>query len=550
MEPQAKSPPLGKLLKENKLVTEQQIVFSLQEQKATGERMGQCLMRLGIITDSDLAKVLALQSGLAYIELRSFTPDTDLLVKIPSRIAKQFKFLVLYEEDQTLHIAISDPFSPSAIEQAYRATGQIIKAHVGGEHELHKLIERFYFLLENPIEQEIETVTTRLLRSADAEIDIERLVDNLFGSAVSYRVTDMHISASDLTTRIMFRIDGVMRLAHVFANVLHSRLITTLKVRAGMDISEQRKPQDGRLSFTFLGENFDVRISTVRTNYGENMVLRLLPSRGSSAFSLRDLGLEPGKIAQLERLFAHPHGIVLVTGPTGSGKTTTLYAALRCQDAIGKNILTVEDPIEYELLMIRQTQVNERAGYTFSTAVRTFLRQDPDVILVGEIRDEETAILGVRAALTGHLVLSTLHTNTALGAIARLKDLGISTYLLSTSLVGVLAQRLVRKLCDHCKVTGEHSAEELAPYRLPLDHVYYRAVGCNLCGKSGYSGRECASEIIEFSEPLLRLVAEDAPLGQIYDQARLEGFTDLNESARQKVLDGVTSIEELQRVIG
>ena len=550
MDTQAKAPQLGKILKENKMVTDQQIAFSLQEQKATGERMGECLMRLGIITDSDLAHVLAQQSGHPYVELRSFTPDTNLLVKIPSRIAKQFQFLVLYEENQTLHIAISDPFSQIAIEQAYRTSGKIIKAHVAGEHELHKLIERFYFLLENPIEQEISNITVRLLRSPDAEIDVEKLVDNLFGSAVSYRVTDIHITASDKTTRIMFRIDGVMQLAHVFANILHTRLITAIKVRAGMDISEQRRPQDGRLSFDFLGETFDVRISTVRTNFGENMVLRLLPSRGSSAFSLRDLGLEPEKVEQLERLFASPNGIVLVSGPTGSGKTTTLYAALRCQDAIGKNILTVEDPIEYELLMIRQTQVNERAGFTFSTAIRTFLRQDPDVILVGEMRDEETAILGVRAALTGHLVLSTLHTNNAMGALARLKDLGISPYLLSSSLVGVLAQRLVRKLCVHCKVVATHTPQELAEYDLPAENTYYEAVGCALCNRTGYTGRECISEIIEFNENILRLVAVDAPIGQIQDAIIAEGFTDLRYSARQKVLQGTTSLAEIKRIIG
>jgi type IV pilus assembly protein PilB len=546
----AKAPPLGKLLKDNNLVTEQQIVFSLHEQKATGERMGQCLMRLGIITDSDLARVLSQQSGLPYIDLRTFTPDTNLLMKVPYRVAKQFQFLVLFGEGQTLHIAIADPFSQQAIEQAYRTTGQIVKAHVGGENELHQLIERFYFLLENPIEEEINAITAQLLRSPEAEVDIEKLVDNLFGSAVSYRVTDMHITASDLTTRIMFRIDGVMQLAHVFANVLHSRLITTLKVRAGMDISEQRKPQDGRLSFDFLGETFDVRISTVRTNFGENMVLRLLPSRGTSAFSIRDLGLEQEKVDKLEKLFSRPHGMVLVSGPTGSGKTTTLYAALRSQDAIGQNILTVEDPIEYELLMIRQTQVNERAGYTFATAIRTFLRQDPDVILVGEVRDEETAILAVRAALTGHLVLSTLHTNTALGAIARLKDLGITNYLLSTALVGVLAQRLVRKLCVHCKVEALYTEDELAVYDLPVDHTYYRAAGCNFCSDTGYTGRECVSEVIEFTDPLLRLIAEDAPLGKIEDQARLEGFTDLMYSARQKILAGTTSLEEILRVIG
>ncbi len=546
-----KAPSLGKLLKEQGLVTEEQIVFSLQEQKATGELMGACLMRLGILTDSDLAEVLATQSNHTFVDLRTFTPDQELLARVPYRIAKQFQFLVLFEDDDNiLHIAVADPFSTTASDQAYRVTGQQVEMYVGGELELQKLIERFYFLLENPVEQEINNIVSRLRRNPGGDVDVEKLVNNLLGVAVSYRVTDMHITPSDISSRIMFREDGVLRPAHVFPSGLHNRLITNIKVRAGMDISEQRKPQDGRMSFEFLGEIFDIRISTVRTNFGENMVMRLLASKGSSVFNMKDLGFEREKIQALERLFSSPYGMVLVTGPTGSGKSTTLYAALREQDAIGKNILTIEDPIEYQLLLIRQTQVNEKAGYTFSAAIRTFLRQDPDVMLIGEIRDEETALLGVRAALTGHLVLSTLHTNTALGALARLKDLGVSSYLLSTSLVGVLAQRLVRKLCIYCRKPKEHTSEELQEYKLPEDGKYFQAMGCSQCRDTGYYGRECVSELLICSEPILRLIADDAPLGDILDQARTEGFAELVHSGRQKVVAGITSVEELRRVLG
>ena len=545
-----KSPSLGKLLKEKGLATEEQIVFSLQEQKATGELLGACLLRLGILTDTELARVLAEQSGHPFVDLRTFTPNPDLLSKIPFRIAKQFQFLVLEEKEGILHIATADPFSNTASEQAFRITGVQIKVHIGGEMELLKLIERFYYLLENPIEKEIDVVVGRLRRNSGGDVNVERLVENLLGVAVTYRVTDMHISPSNITTRIMFRVDGVMRPAHVFPHALHNRLITNIKVRAGMDISEQRKPQDGRMSFEFLGEFFDIRLSTVRTNFGENMVMRLLASKGSSVLHIKDLGFEPDKIRSLQRLFSSPYGMVLVTGPTGSGKSTTLYAALREQDSIGKNILTIEDPIEYQLLMIRQTQVNEKAGYTFSAAIRSFLRQDPDVMLIGEIRDEETALLGTRAALTGHLVLSTLHSNTALGALARLKDLGISTYLLSTALAGVLAQRLIRKLCIHCKVETEHTHEELQPYNLPDNKKYYKAVGCSQCQNTGYNGRESISELLTCSEAILRLVAKDAPLGDILDQAREEGFTDLEHSGKGKVLDGITSLRELKRVLG
>ncbi len=545
-----KGPSLGKLLKDQGVATEEQIVFSLHEQKATGELLGACLMRLGIITDNDLAQVLATQSTYTYINLHTFTPDQKILAQIPYRIAKQFQILALHEDQEGLHIAVANPFSNVAAEQAYRATGKKIVVHVGGELELQKLIERFYYLLENPVEEEIDNIVGRLRRNPGSDVDVDKLVNNLIGVAVSYRVTDMHITPSDISSRIMFREDGVLRPAHVFPSGLHGRLVTNIKVRAGMDISEQRKPQDGRMSFEFLGEEFDIRISTVRTNFGENMVLRILASKGSSVFNIRALGFEKEKLNTLERLFSSPYGMVLVTGPTGSGKSTTLYAALRQQDAIGKNIITIEDPIEYKLMMIRQTQVNEKADYTFAAAIRTFLRQDPDVMLVGEIRDEETALLGVRAALTGHLVLSTLHTNTALGALARLKDLGVSSYLLSTSLVGVLAQRLVRKLCPHCKKEMAYDREILDEYQLSTEGRYFTAVGCNQCRNTGFHGRECISELLVCSESILRLVADEAPLGTILDQAREEGFTPIMDSGRGKVAKGITSIEELRRVLG
>lgn len=542
--------PLGKLLKEDGLVSEEQIVFSLQEQKATGERLGQCLMRLGLITDGDLAMILARQTDCPFFDLRNFIPDQTLLTLVPARIARQYQVLVLFEQEKTLHIAVADPYSSVGADQVYRATGQPVATHVAGENELKSLIERFYFILEHPLEKEIEIITNRLRQNQNLEVDVESLVNNLLGSAVSYRSTDLHITPSDISCRIMYRVDGIMQPAHVFSQSLHSRLITNIKVRAGMDISEQRRPRDGSFSFDFLGQTFDVRVSTMRTRFGENMVLRLLASKGSAVLSINKLGFEQEKVELLNKLLTKPYGMFLVTGPTGSGKTTTLYAALRELDSIGKNILTVEDPIEYELLMIRQTQVNEKADYTFSSAIRTFLRQDPDIMLVGEIRDKETAILAVRAALTGHLVLSTLHTNTAVGALARLRDLGVSSFLLSSSLVGVLAQRLIRLLCTWCRQETEYSVRELAEYELPTDNIYYKDVGCVHCRNTGYLGREIISEILPLSDRILRLVDEEAPLGRIYDIAGEEGFTSLLDSGRNKVILGKTSLKELQRVMG
>lgn len=544
------SPRLGDLLIDQGFITPDQLDFSLREQNATGERMGECLMRLGLITDSDLALVLAKQGDSPFIDLRNFLPDPKLLELIPGKIATHYQFLVIKKEDNTLHIAIADPFSKLAAEQAYRITGLIVRVHVAGANQLQRMIERFYYLIEHPIEDEIKSITNKLRLNPNIDVDVQKLVDNLLGSAITYRVTDIHITPSDISSRVMYRIDGVLKPIYVFPITLHSRLTTNIKVNSGMDIAEQRKPQDGRMSFDFFGDTFDIRVSSVRTNFGENLVLRLLPSRGGSTFNIHELGFGEEKQKLLRKTFQLPHGMVLITGPTGSGKTTTLYAALREQDAIGKNILTVEDPIEYELLMIRQTQVNTRAGYTFASAIRTFLRQDPDVMLIGEIRDEETAMLAVRAALTGHLVLSTLHSNSAIAALARLKDLGISPYLMSTSLKGVMAQRLIRRLCDFCKQPTNLEPDLMEEFGLSPEGSYFKAGRCSHCQDTGYIGRDAISEIIPITDQLMRLIATDASLDQLEDACRSEGFTDIRSSGVKKVESGITSIEELIRVIG
>jgi len=542
--------PLGKLLKDQGLITEEQIKFSLIEQKITGEKIGECLRRLGLISDTDLARAISLQSDFPFINLSGFIPEMQLLKRCPSQIAKQFNILPVSYDNKKLTFAISDPFSATTKEVVFRTTGYLPDFFVGSEIEIKKLIERFYYLLDHPIEQEIDKVILSLKRDPLSDIDISGLIENILSVALSYRTTDVHITPSDITTRIMFRIDGMMTLSYVLPVKLHQRLITNLKIKSEMDISEQRKPQDGRMSFNFLGDNFDIRVSTIRTNNGENMVLRLLPSRGNTILGLNDLGFEEEQLKRISSLFTKPNGILLVTGPAGSGKTTTLYAALKEQDAIGKNILTVEDPIEYEFSMIKQTQVNEKAGYTFASAIRNFLRQDPDVILIGEIRDEETAMLAVRAALTGHLVLSTLHTNTALGAIARLKDLGISPYLLSSSLIGIISQRLCRVLCEKCKIAYIPTNEEKKKYFLSDKDIIYQPVGCPSCRETGYRGRIAVSEELVFTSNILSLLAEDAPLTKIKNDAIKEGFYTIDHDALNKLKKGVISIMEIERVLG
>ncbi len=547
---EGKRKPLGALLKEQGLLTEQELQFALTEQKATGEKLGECLMRLGIITDSELAIALSKQTDIPFIDLKSFSPDKDAIRKIPAHIARAHKILPLRINGNQIEVATADPYDMNVPQVILRATGLTTRLYVAAQGEIEKLVERYYYLIEHPVDEEISKMVWPLSQRPSAEIDVSNLTDLILTAAVIQRATDIHITPSDRSCRIMFRIDGVLDARYIFPHQVHNKLITNLKVKVGMDISEQRKPQDGRMSFEFLGDSFDVRVSTVKTNFGENMVLRLLPSKGESLLNLEQLGFEKEQLSQIESLFSKPFGMVLVTGPTGSGKTTTLYAALRRQNAIEKNIVTVEDPIEYQFLMIKQTQVNAKAGYTFASAIRTFLRQDPDVILVGEIRDKETASLATRAAITGHLVLSTLHTNSAIGALARLKDLDISSYLLSTSLSGIIAQRLVRKLCPYCKTPSSPTDTESSYFDIPHEREIFRKRGCKQCRNTGYMGRTVVAEILGFSDIMLKQIARDEPLSEILSQAHSEGFSPLKTQARQKILDGITSPEEVRRVIG
>jgi len=541
--------PIGQLLKERGFITEEYIRFALLEQKATRERLGEILTRLGLVTELEVARVLAEQAGLPFEDLSTVTPDPKALLKVSPAFAKQREILPLRIEEGALVVALPDPFNLPLQEAISRVSGMRIKPVVAARSQINRASERFYYFLESPPEKELEKVTERLRENPNAEVNIEDLIEKLLIVATGKRATDIHITPSEKTTQVFFRIDGVLEPFWIFPRVIHSRLIGAIKVRAGMDIAEVRLPQDGRMHFAFLGEEYDLRVSTVRTPSGENMVIRILPA-GSAVPHLSTLGFTEEEVALIKEIFERPYGMFLVTGPTGSGKTTTLYAGLRLLNLLEKNVLTAEDPIEYRLPLARQTQVNEEAGYTFARAIRHFLRQDPDVILVGEVRDEETAEMAVRSALTGHLFLSTLHTNDALSTIYRLKDLGISSDLLASSLLGASAQRLIRKLCPYCREEYHPPEELLAYYNLPRDHTYFRGKGCESCGGRGYLGRTVVTEIFRVSNRIRALIAEDAPLTKIAEVARGEGMKSLRDSAREKVLEGITTVEEIRRVIG
>ncbi len=541
--------PIGQLLKEKGYINEEHIQFALKEQKASGERLGEVLVRLGIVTDYEIAKVLAEQTGYPFLDIREIIPESKALIRVPARFAREKNVLPFRIKGERLLVAISDPFDQATLDGLLHFAEMKLDIFIAPKNEIKRVSEWYYYFLENPPEKKLEEVLTRLKLNPNYDFGAEELLNQILVLAITKRATDIHFVPSDLTSRIYFRLDGLLELIFVFPRIIHSRLVGTIKIRSGMDIAEQRLPQDGRFNFEFLGEEYDLRVSTVRTCQGENVVIRLLPVK-STVLHLSSLGFDEEEIEILQNLFSKPHGMVLVTGPTGSGKTTTLYSSLRMLDVIHKNVVTAEDPIEYYFPLIRQTQVNEEIGYTFASAIRHFLRQDPDIILVGEIRDQETATMAVRAALTGHLFLSTLHTNDAISVIPRLRDLGLSSSLLATTLLGATAQRLIRKICPSCKEKYSPPNGLLKRYNLPIDYEYYHGVGCNNCRGTGYVGRAAITEIFFVTKKIRELISQNAPLSEITGEAYKSGYKPLLEAAKKRVLSGITTVEELQRVLG
>ncbi|MCS7279194.1 MAG: GspE/PulE family protein [Thermodesulfobacteriaceae bacterium] len=542
--------PLGHLLKEKGFITENYIQFALLEQKATGEKLGEVLVRVGLVTDLEIAMVLAEQSGYPFLDLSQINPSRVALSKIPLSFARKYEVLpIRIKEDRSLEVAISDPNNPQLLEAISRISGMKVSIVISSPTQIRKALEKFYYFLENPIEEQLKSLVEKLKINPQADFNAEELLEKLLIWAISRHATDLHLTPTLLTLQIHLRIDGVLEPVIVFPKAVYGRLINVIKVKSGMDIAESRLPQDGRMSFTFLGEAFDLRVSTVRTPFGENVVLRFLPV-GAYVQHLSYLGFSNSQIELLQEIISSPYGMFLVTGPTGSGKTTTLFACLRSLNLLEKNVVTAEDPIEYSLPLVRQTQVNEEIGYNFGRAIRHFLRQDPDVIMVGEVRDEETAQMGVRASLTGHLFLSTLHTNDALSAVFRLKDLGIPPDMLSSSLLGILAQRLVRKICPYCKKEYKPNPKLLLYYQLPLDHPYYKGEGCEYCRNKGYIGRTVVAEIFFMDEDFKKLVAKDSSLSEILELAKAKKIEFLRDHAKQKVLEGVTTVEEIKRIVG
>lgn len=540
--------PLGELLKEKGLITENHIKYALQEQKITGERLGELFERLGFVTEHDVVTTLSEQSDVPHIEVDTLIPDEAILKMFNKNFCLNNGFLPIRRVDNALEVAAADVINGELVQRLSRQTGLVPRLFIAEHKKIVNAVNKFYYFLENPVERLIANEVNVLAQDKEMARGMDHLIKHLLHLAIKYRATDIHIRPSAKSINITFRVDGVMTSIMSLPPAL-GRLIASIKMRADMDIAEQRLPQDGRFAATILNNGYDFRVSTIVLPQGENMVLRILP-KDSAVMGMAQLGFLPEHIRKLESTFNEPFGIILLTGPTGSGKSTTLYAGIRRLNLLEKNILTVEEPIEYEIPLLRQTQVNEKAGYTFANAIRYFLRHDPDVILVGEIRDAETAATAVTASTTGHLVLSTLHTNSALGAIPRLRDLGIRPFLIADSLVGVVSQRLVRKICTHCKTAYAPAPWEKKYLKSGEVTQLYKGEGCQVCNQTGYFGRTLVYEMLTVDRELALMIEKEADINELAEQARHAGYVDIFDTTVKKILAGVTTTEEALRILG
>ena len=540
--------PLGELLKEKDLIRNEHIKFALQEQKITKERLGEVLERLGFVTQYDVVTTLAEQEGIGYINVDEVLSKEDVLKLFNKNLCLNNTFLPLRIIDGSIEVVSATVLDDRLGQLISRQTGLKPKFYLSERRKIINAINKFYYFMENPVEKLIETEVNLLSQDVEMARGMDNLVNYILQLAVKMRATDIHIKPMEKSVNVAFRVDGVLTSVLSLPTPL-KRIISSIKMKAEMDIAEQRLPQDGRFSATILNNNFDFRVSTVVSPYGENIVLRILPME-SAVMGMGQLGFFDDDIQKVANMFNEPFGIILLTGPTGSGKSTTLYAGIRSLDLLEKNVLTVEDPIEYSLPLLRQTQVNEKAGYNFANAIRYFLRHDPDVILVGEIRDSETAATAITASTTGHLVLSTLHTNNAVGAIPRLRDLGVRPFLIADSLIGVVSQRLIRRICNACKEEYEPSEWEKKYLRDPSIKTLYRGKGCEVCNGSGYFGRTLVYELLPIDKELSLLIDKEVELEKITERAKEKGFVDIFDITVAKVKQGITTVDDAVRIMG
>ena len=559
------------LLIENGLITERQLSRAKDQADKSGDEVTKVLVNMGFVTDKDITEMKGIQLNVEFVDLDNIDLNPEIVKSIPDNLAKRYNVIAIDLVDNKIKLAMSEPDNILAIDDIRLVTGYDIEPVIASESSLKKIINTQFGSTEIAnVEDTVkdisaadfgdmevddnaeEEVSLDEMRQLVDEAPIVRVVNLIISQAINDKSSDIHIEPDAKSVRVRYRVDGVLHEVMQPPKHIQAPMVSRIKIMSNLDIAERRIPQDGKIHLKHDGREYDLRVSTLPCVHGEKVVMRIL-DRGSVMIGLGKLGFYPEIQAQLESMVDKPYGMVLVTGPTGSGKSTTLYSVLNRLNTIGVNIMTVEDPVEYQIAGINQVQQNNKAGLTFASALRSFLRQDPDIIMVGEIRDGETATIAVESALTGHLVLSTLHTNDSAGAVTRLIEMRIEPFLCSSSLICVLAQRLARTICPNCKEAYIPPMESIRKFGLAAytdsEITFYKGRGCDTCKMSGYKGRTGIHELLVMSDRIRSLVLQRCSTAEIRQCAIEEGMKTMPDDGLRKVLDGITTIEECLRVV-
>lgn len=552
-------PMLGQLLVQGEVLTSEQLEEALLQQGSSGKRLGTLLVELGLVNERQLAQAIATQTSLPLIDLRQQVPHPEAIAVLPEALARSYTAVPIKMEGKTLHIAVADPVSSDAIKALQNAVGAPIKLHVAPASDIRRTIDNSYRALAG-IERHIEAFkaveTTRSVESAplqaavNADAPVVKIVNLLVTQGLRDRASDIHIEPQEGRLRIRFRIDGALHDVLSLPESMGSAVVSRIKVMAQMNIVDRQRPQDGQIEMDVEGKPLDIRVATAPTIFGEKTVMRLL-DKSKPLFRLSDLGMAPDVHEIFSRTVRSPFGMVLCAGPTGSGKTTTLYATITEINDTERNVMTVEDPVEYVFPSINQIQIREQAGVTFAGGLRAILRQDPDIILVGEIRDVETARIAVQSALTGHFVMSSLHATDAVSALHRFLDMGIEPFLIASSVVGIVGQRLVRRICTHCRAPYHPNAEEMSFFTESGGKAttFFQGEGCNFCAQTGYQDRVGVYELLRITDDMKQLIVRNASHDRLMALAVKEGMRPLRGEAIRLVDEGVTTIAEVLRSI-
>ena len=546
---------LGDLLVQLGVISEKDLELALQKQKeyrAKGIdlKLGEILIELGLASEKDILEALSTQLGFPFVDLYGEEIDYELMASFPLAILKQKAILPYKQDDDYIYVATADPLDYDSIEAIERFSPKPLKIFIALKKDINVILRRLEIKVST--DELVEKVKQELATGGgESTAAIDELTDLILQNAISQRATDVHIEPLKYNFTIRGRIDGVLRELFSFDREIYNPLISKIKLLSNLDISEKRKPQDGRFSKIYGDHLYDFRVATTPTLNGEAIVLRILDQQ-KILLRLTELGMSEYNLERFEKLIKSPYGIVFVTGPTGSGKTTTLYAALNEIKGVEKKVITIEDPVEYEIPLVQQIPVNTKIGLGFAPILRSVLRQDPDIIMIGEVRDEETLTASIQAALTGHLVLATLHTNDSISSITRMEQMGAESYMIADGLQGAVAQRLVRKICPYCKSVYYPLKEELErikPYLKDENVTFYKGKGCSHCDFTGYLGREMISEVFVVNEYIAHLISEGKDKLEILKVAKEYGFVSMIEDGVNKIKEGITTIEEVLRVV-